>query len=471
MSGNKDFPANILGWLASLTLTLIIFFALAAASIIGTLLPQGTGPAELQGHFSPAVISIIDALGLNNLYHTWWFRTLLLLLCANLLVCTIDRLPKTIRLIKRREDPFDSQRLSKFANNTSILTTMSPEQAGALLQDTVAQSFGPLREVTNPSGHYCAVSEKGRWSRLMVYGVHVSVVLILVGALSGSILGFKGFMNLSEGSISNEAIPISGGNLIQLPFQVKCDKFEVSFYNTGMPAEYRSDLTIMENGKEVLKKSIKVNDPLEYDGVTLYQASYGTTLKQAEIELTDRDSGKTITLTLPYQVPRPIPGTDSVAAIINFQENMMRLGPALGLTIGKAGQEPSAGSWILADRPEFHGNRIENYQVKVLRVDKSNYTGLQVKRDPGIWIVYLGFILMTVGIGLTFYSSHTKIWVSIEPDSKGRGTMVAVAGSTSRNAPGFGDRFEELETRLKDELKSVAIMEEPKKGKKGPQSK
>jgi cytochrome c biogenesis protein len=465
MSEKKDSPAKIVDWLASLTLTLILFFALAAASIVGTLLPQGAGPAELEGHFSPAMISIIEALGLNNLYRTGWFRALLLLLCANLLVCTIDRLPKTIRLIRRREDPFDSQRLSKFGNNASMLTKMSAEQAASVLQNTVSQSFGPLREIT-PSDHYCAVSEKGRWSRLMVYGVHASVVLILVGALAGSILGFKGFMNLPEGSASSEAMPINGGQIIHLPFQVRCDKFEVSFYESGMPAEYKSDLTILENGRDVLKRSIKVNDPLEYDGITLYQASYGTTLKQAEIELTDRDSGKSVKLTLPYQVPRPIPGTDSVAEIINFQENMMRFGPALGLAVGKEGQPPSAGSWILVDRPDFHGNRIQNYQVKVLQVDKASFTGLQVKRDPGIWLVYLGFILMTVGIGLTFYSSHTKIWVSIEPDGRGRGTVVAVAGRTSRNAPGFGERFEELEAKLKAELEPITITEEPKKGKK-----
>ena len=84
-----------IGWLSSLKLTLVLFFALAGASLIGTLLPQGISLLDLKSHFSPAIASLIDLLALNNLYHSMWFRILLLLLCANLIACTVDRLPKT----------------------------------------------------------------------------------------------------------------------------------------------------------------------------------------------------------------------------------------------------------------------------------------------------------------------------------------------------------------------------------------
>jgi cytochrome c biogenesis protein len=96
-------------------------------------------------------------------------------------------------------------------------------------------------------------------------------------------------------------------------------------------------------------------------------------------------------------------------------------------------------------------------------MEKTNYTGLQVNRDPGVWLVYIGFTLMLIGIGMTFYSSHNKIWVCVGPDAKGKGTIVAVAGRTNRNAPGFGDRFEEFGSILKDRLKPEKIKEEHKK--------
>jgi cytochrome c biogenesis protein len=450
MPNENGAPAIILGWLASLKLTLFVFFALAAASVIGTLLPQGVGTAELHKHFSPAMASIIDLLGFNNLYHSSWFRFLLILLCTNLLVCTIDRLPKTVRLLQKREDSFDSDKLTKFAHSRVFSTRMTPTEVQSVLRETVSSLFGPLRQLQS-SGPLCAVSETGRWSRLMVYGVHVSVLIVLAGALTGSILGFKGFMNLPEGTASNEVTLSNEESVLTLPFEIRCDKFDVSFYDTGAPKEFRSDLAIVQGGKEVVKESIRVNDPLTYDGITFYQASYGTILKEAELELTDRDSGRKVAILLPFRETTTIPGTKDQIQISEYQENLMRAGPALGVFIGKDGQKSPTGSWILADKPDFHGNRVLNYQIRVLRSEQSHYTGLQVKRDPGVWLVWAGFSFMILGIGLTFYSSHKKIWVHAGPGPKG--TIVTIAGRSSRNATGFGDRFDELCQALENRLK------------------
>ena len=284
----------------------------------------------------------------------------------------------------------------------------------------------------------------------MVYGVHISVLIVLVGALAGSYLGFKGTMNLFEGESSDKVMLAGGESVQELPFMVRCDKFEVSFYDTGAPKEFRSDLAIIDKGREVLKESIVVNDPLTYEGITFYQANYGTTLKGAEIELTDRDSGKTIAMTMPFQEPVTIPGTSDQLMITEYRENMMRFGQAIEIAYGKAGQQPSA-QWILVDRP-FHGNRIENYQVRVAGVDKARYTGLEVKKDPGIWLVWAGFTLMILAIGLTFYSSHRKLWVCVEPDKKGKKSTITLAGRTSRNARAFEEKFRAFRARLEKEL-------------------
>ncbi len=438
----------LIGWLSSLKLTLILFFALAGASLIGTLLPQGMSLIELKGHFSPSIASLIDLLALNNLFHSMWFRILLLLLCANLLACTLDRLPKTVRLIRRSEDPFDSQKLSRFSLSSSISTALPREKVHSFVQSSVYETFGQLCEIQS-SGPFCAVSEQGRWSRLMVYGVHISVLIVLAGALAGSCLGFKGTMNLIEGETSDKVILSGGESILELPFMVRCDKFEVSFYDTGAPKEFRSDLAIIDKGSEVLKESVIVNDPLTYEGITFYQADYGNTLKGAEIELADRDSGTKIAMSLPLLQPVNIPGTSDQLTITDYRQDLMRFGQAIELTYVKAGQ--SSSQWILADRP-FHGNRIENYQVRVVRIDKERFTGLEVKKDPGVWLVWAGFILMTAGIGLTFYSSHRKLWVCIEPDKKMKKSIVTLAGRASRNTPAFEEKFRALCARLENEL-------------------
>jgi len=201
-----------------------------------------------------------------------------------------------------------------------------------------------------------------------------------------------------------------------------------------------------------LKRSIIVNDPLTYEGITFYQASYGTSLKEAKIELTEPDSGKKIAMTLPFRQPVTIPGTSDQLMIDEYEENLMQVGQAIELVYAKQGRQSSA-QWILIDRP-YHGNKIENYLVRVTQTDKARFTGLQVKKDPGIWLVWAGFTLMTLAIGLTFYSSHRKLWVCIEPDKKSRKTIVTFAGRASRNTQAFEEEFEALRRDLENRLKN-----------------
>jgi cytochrome c biogenesis protein len=456
MSKEKSAPGAALGWLSSLKLTLVLFFALAAASVIGTLLPQEISLPELRDHFGPATAFLINFLALNNLYHSMWFRILLLLLCTNLSACTIERFPKTIRLIRRFQDPFDSQKLSRFGLSSSIAAALPLDQTQSVVESAVSETFGRMCRIESERvggpGPFCAVSETGRWSTLMVYVVHLSVLIVLVGALAGSYLGFKGAMNLTEGETSDKVMLAEGERVTELPFALRCDKFEVSFYDTGAPKEFKSDVAIIENGREVLKRSIVVNDPLTYEGITFYQASYGTSLKEAEIELTDPDSGKKIAMTLPFRQPVTIPGTSDQLMIADYQEDLMRVGQAIAIVYGKQGRQSSS-RWILVDRP-YHGNRIENYLVRVNQTDKARFTGLQVKKDPGIWLVWAGFTLMTLAIGLTFYSSHRKLWVCIEPDKKSGKTIVTLAGRANRNPQAFEEKFEALRVGLENRLKN-----------------
>lgn len=438
--------------LASMKLSVFIFLTLAACSLVGTLLPQGITEHELHTRYTPGVARVIDYLGLNDLYHTGWFRLLLLLLALNLVVCTIQRLPKTMKQLKQRDEHVTPEKLTKFAYSRQIDSPLPREEVEPQLAAIVASEFGPVRELEE-SGAYVGVAEKGRWSRWMVYVVHLSVLLILIGALIGSMLGFKGYMNIVEGGTSQEVRLYRGDASVTLPFKVRCDDFDVSFYDTGAPKEYRSDLTIIDHGKPVLSRPIIVNDPLSYDGVTLYQSSYGAILKQAEVELQNKDSGKIYKLTLPYGETQTIPGTSDKVQIVDYQQNMSQFGPAVGIALFREGQKP-AGSWILVKMPQFHGNKIENYQVSVLKAEDGYYTGLQVKKDPGVWIVYAGFIAMLIGIGMTFYTSHRKLWIWAGPVKSGKNsTRIMVAGRTNKNPIAFEKDFNQLCERLQNSLK------------------
>jgi cytochrome c biogenesis protein len=452
MQQKKGFLDLLYQNLSSMRLTVFLFLTLALCSIAGTLLPQGTSLEEVERHYGLFFSWWIGALGLNDLYHTGWFRTILLLLCVNLIICTMQRLPKTLKLLQHRDDQISPEKLEKFNCHKEMTIHLPLESTRTQLTEVISKEFARVQPLPT-SDNFCAIAEKGRWSRLMVYAIHLSVLVILLGAILGSIFGFKGFMNLAEGESSDEVMLAKGKNSVMLPFQIRCDDFSVSFYDTGAPQEYRSDLTVIDKGREVLKQSIRVNDPLSYEGVTFYQASYGSMLKRAEVELQDRDTGLTHKLTMAYRDVVPIPGTKDEIELMQYQENFSNFGQAAAIVLLREGQEPT-GSWILVDKPDFHGNRIQNYRVKVTAVEKGHYTGLQVKQDPGVWFVYIGFIFMLAGIGMTFYTSHRKLWVWASPcKNKSNATTVSIAGRTNKNSLAFEHEFDHLCARLQEDLK------------------
>lgn len=439
-------------FLASTKLTISIFFILATCSIVGTLLPQGLTLEDMRRVYSPGFFWWVQTFSLHDLYHSPWFQFLLLLLTVNLVVCSLERLPKTIKLIQYREERLNPDKLAKFSYSRQLLSKLPWEETLSRTTDLISKEFASLHRLDD-QGSFSAMAEKGRWSRLMVYLVHLSVLLILSGALMGSLFGFKGFMQIAEGEAADEVQLIKDRQVLNLPFQVRCDDFDVSFYDTGAPKEFRSDLTILANGKEALKQSIWVNDPLTYEGVTFYQASYGATLKRTDVELKDRDSGKTFKMTLPFRETAVIPGTQDKVQVVEYQKDFSNFGPAVGIALLKQGQE-ATGSWIIINKPDFHGNRIQNYQIKVLSAESGYYTGLQVKRDPGVWVVYFGFTAMLVGIGLCFYTTHRRIWIWAEPNPAGRGsTKIVIAGRPSKNPIAFEQEFNRVCDHLQNTLK------------------
>lgn len=440
--------------LASLRLTVVIFLVLATASVFGTLLPQGQTPVELERLYGAGTSRVLEFLGVNDLYRTGWFRFLLLLLCVNLIVCTFERLPKTLKRVRHHEDQINPEKLLKFTCSREMTTRLPFDEMQARLDQVITRHFAPPVLVESANAH-AATAERARWSSFMVYIVHLSVLVVLVGALLGSIFGFKGMMSLAEGEISSEVV-LTGERhrTVSLPFQVRCDQFHVSFYDTGAPSEFRSDLVIVENGKEVRRESIRVNDPLTHRGVTFYQSSYGTTLRQAEIQLTDRETGKLLELTVAMGEPAVIPGTRDRLEIVNYQQDLSHFGPAVALVLFREGHQEPIGTWVLARVPEFHGNRLLNYQIRITDMQTVQYTGLQVKQDPGVWVVWLGFTAMLVGIGLTFYTSHRRLWIhSSKPSCDREPIRVVVAGRASKNFLAFEHEFNELLEQIESALK------------------
>jgi cytochrome c biogenesis protein len=77
------------------------------------------------------------------------------------------------------------------------------------------------------------------------------------------------------------------------------------------------------------------------------------------------------------------------------------------------------------------------------------YTGLQVAKDPGVWFVYLGCVLMLIGLYIAFFLSHKKVWVYISEE--GERSRFQISGISNKNMIGFENDFSALTDMLEQD--------------------
>ena len=456
-----NYIASLWNFFASVKLTVVVLLTLAALSIIGTLIPQNENPAEYFRAFGPFLFQVLDTLDIFDMYRSWWFQGLIILLVINIIVCSIDRLQTTGKIIFTRNPKFNLENYRRRKSRQDFRLAADVETCKDAFQRQLAKSFGFCRTESVHQG-YAITAEKGRWTRLGVYGVHLSIVVLLIGALIGSLNGFEGYVNIPEGESVDTIQQRFSGIPLKLPFTIRCEDFDVQFYETGAPKEFRSKLILFENGQPVLQKDIIVNDPIRYKGINIFQSSYGklddaapATVAFKEIELSFRvsASGKIYTrktaLNQPVEIPEGL-GTFVVNGYEPAAEfKGMAIGPALtGILTPKQGEPQSV---VLPIKfPKFDAMRKGAVVIAVVNASIQQktryYTGLQITKDPGVGLVYFGFVLMIVGCMVTFFMAHQQVVVEIQP--KGKGITVMVSGKANRNSVGMQHDLKRLARKL-----------------------
>ncbi len=463
---------------ASITLTITLLLVLAATSIIGTLIPQNEAPEAYFRAYGEIFYRIFSALKIFDMYHSWWFQSLLILLATNVVVCSIDRFPAVWKIVFGVRSRFKA---AKFKNKPGSTEFLSPEPVQVVKADAeslVSKSYGHI-QVTPTKKGFVVFGEKWRWSRLGVYIVHLSVVLLLLGGVIGSIFGFDGFVNIPEGETIDKIHIRGTGKMYQLPFKIRCDDFSVSFYKNGAPKEFRSDLVILKNDQEVFKKSIIVNDPLRYAGINIFQSSYGEMQEEAPtpvaisppeeiiLSLTIRDTGMNYQQKTRIGETFDLPEGMGKMVVTDFVPKAKFMGQPIGealtgiLTL--TGGEPVEVTLPLrfANFDKMRKGRMiisvlepsAQKQMPKHTKNKRFYTGLEITNDPGVWVVYSGFILMLAGCFVTFFMSHEQ--VAIEITAKGKKSLVQVAGTAYRNKMAMQRKVKQLSDKLAAGKKAV----------------
>ena len=471
-----NFYSKVWKFFASVKLSIILLLSLAATSIIGTLIPQNENLALYYREYGRFLFSIFNALDIFDMYHSWWFRFLLVLLTVNIIVCSIDRLSSTWKIIFVNFPRFSISRFKKLSSKKEFTVNRKPEYLEKIY---ALFSFGLFARtvVEHTETGFCIFAEKWRLSRLGVYIVHLSVLLLLFGGLTGSIFGFEGFVNIPEGKTVSSIILKKTGQKHKLDFSIRCDDFSISFYDSGAPQEYLSRLTILddkpddkkENKKPVLTKDVIVNDPLRYKGINIYQSSYGQlspkaiTLKFISKKTEKKYMIKTI---LGQKVVLPEAGGTFVLAdyikSANFRGH--KIGEAFAGTLSRPNQDQPDKNQPDKNRtdqdqknekiniilpihfPDFDKMRKGDFIISVADYKFQYYTGLQVTRDPGVLIVYAGFIIMIAGCFITFFMCHQRFCIEVTGNKNK--SRVMVAGFSNKNKIGMENRVKKISERL-----------------------
>ncbi len=439
---NRNRSHPVWRFLKSLKLTIALLIILAVASIFGTLLPQ------------------------QDLYHSLWFRVIIGLLAMNLLVCSLDRFPVTWRLF-RLPSRLDRARLfEKLPSERLIVVKGDRNDIAARIKRILKRHYKNIEhKITDKED--IQYGEKTRYAYFGVYLVHLSVLLILLGGIIGSLFGFEGYVNIPEGEavghmmLSKKRVPRA------LPFAIACDKFTINRYENGAPKEYRSDLKFFEGDNLALEGNLRVNHPITFRGITFYQSSYGET-PSVHLKMSRQDKkNKPLDYKVRPNYPLPLPEKEGHFQVIDAHANFQgTLGPAVLIAV-----HPNEGKkrqmWVfqhpenlkkrfpekMLQSPKFNPSSFDPYTFFLERIDTRYYTVLQVSRDPGVYFVWAGFSMIMIGLFITFFLSYRRIWVRITDDHGN--VKVAVAGKTNKNPLGMEKEIKQLLNRIRQQFQDV----------------
>ena len=460
----------------SVRFNIFLFVAIATASAVGTLLPQASETPEkveawLAAH--PAWGKLFEGLGFFRLYESWWYLAMLALMAFNIVVCKLANAPpdqgivalppelepeKAGRELERAEAALATKQLQ-----AGFTANVSPEAAAGRVRAALAKAgyYLHVNAEAAVGGRSSLLATKHRPQRWGSYVAHVALVVILCGGLLKQLYGFV------------EMVPVLDGGskaMQNLPdWDLKVENFTIKYYDgTRTPKLFSSDLKVYRGETLLASKVIRVNDPLDIDGVRFYQASWGAGGMFRSITL---NIGKK-ELQIPQRSPTLIPDS-KIRVVADLMLPNFKIGPdaradsasldlqnpAIRLKFLIDGR-PTRPLWLLQRSPDVAFSENEDGTLehappppfKLADVDPILFSGIQVAYDPGFPVVLGGGIAWLLGMILLFYLHRRRLWVVIGPGDSPEGAKIRVGAWSSRGARDFRKEFETLVNRMASDL-------------------
>lgn len=427
--------------LAIVLISLIVLFGL-----VGTLIPQEKFTREVDyiSKYGLKGYQIIKALKLNNVFYSWYFKFVGLLFVMNLSACTYKRLRASLNYYKTPMVRKSPQAIAEMKLKACV--ELAGVEAGALK----ARALQALR-----AKHYRVedvgdqlLAEKWRWERFGIDVFHVSLLIFIFGLIITNTLGFETMKIAHKGDV----FKAPGAD-----FYVRVDKFWSENYRGSQKvSDWKTQLTILEDDKEVRTAVIEVNQPFTYKGISFYQAAFGNDWQGAakvtiKIERTS-DNKELGEFSAKVKGGFSIPDEKLFVRVGAFLPDFaltedgraysrtQRLkNPAAYLEIYDDKGTLFSRTWTFAFYPNLqHLIKDSQYRFYLTGYTAPEFTGLEISYDPGIPIVYSAFAMMILMLLAHLYFKHRQIWVQID----GANGRILLGGKARKyHSTGFEHEF------------------------------
>ena len=477
---------RLLGAISAVPFGITLLVLLIIACMIGMLIQQqeldtfGAYYAEL----TPAEKIVYGRLGFFDIYHAWYFNALLLLLSLNIILASIDHFPAAWSYVRRKK---------LTASPTFAMTQKFREEVdlpGASRQELTARATRAARatrfrvRVTETDDRTTIFAERGVWNRLGAYAVHVGLLTIFFGGYLTS-RGYIGSLPVTPDRAADRMLQnvfnveqatsefAVGQRQLQLPFTVRGVDIQQKLIDpagsldAGNTLDWLTRVEILdrESGQKT-NALIHMNNPYDYRGYRLFQASYNPLGNARTIRLRatlPNGTSEEVTLTRNGEATLSngarLKYTDFNPHLVFSREGRPDFGsteyenPAAKLLL----LDPTKGeqdSWAvtasfrseIAAAP-FLQSRLSDpagYQFTLLEFEKVPLAHiLSVQYDPGARVVYVGFTILCLTLIGVFFFSHQRLWIVVEEGK------VYVGGNANRNRRGFEDRARQLIAHLR----------------------
>lgn len=412
----KNIVWNCFKYISSLRFSISLFLFLAMVSVLGTLIEQDQTLDYYRFNYpenKPFMFFItwktVVLLGLNHLYSTYWFCSILLLFFFSLLLCTFSTQLPILKHARRWNFLYNKESLTK-------KNFYSQSKSNSLVNFVYVLNLNYYYTFHKGGAVY---AYKGLLGRLAPIFVHLSIILTLIGAVFGFTGGFVAQEMIPNGEIFHVQNVIKAGHLSLIPCNVvgKVNDFFLTFNNDQSVHQFFSNVSLLDNnGQAVFHKSIAVNAPLRFSGMTFYQTDWKVNALRVQV-----GSDKILVKSL-----QKIMLNNTSGHFVWFCDFMLDKQHRVSILI------PDLGDMLLI----YDNNRVLVtttqygiwnifYGVPIVFKDLIVSTGLQIKIDPGLYISYSGFFILMISIVLS-YMSYSQIWANKQ------NKKVNLSGTTNR---------------------------------------